>query len=106
MQTIKARKADVLSGADINPPRKRLIARQELRKHPGYHLICFVGIPLIMAVCLLLQLHKFPDSSLSYSLVNAIVSVLFNLSSSALLKALSFLVSLFGFSRSFTSSAS
>ena len=106
MQTITVRKADVLSDADINSPREWLIPRRELRKRAGYHLIGLVGIPLIVAVCLLLQLHKLPDSSLSYSLVNAIVSVLFNLSSSALLKTFSFLISLLGFSRSFTSSAS
>ena len=105
MQTITARRTDVLSDAEINSPREWLIARRELRKRSGYHLICLVGIPLIMAVCLLLQLHKLPDSSLTYSLVNATVSVLFNLSSSALLKAFSFLLSLFGLSRSITSSA-
>ena len=74
-------------------------------KCSGYHLLGLVGVPLIMAVCLLLQLHKLPDSSLSYSLLNAIVSILFNFSSSALLKASSFLVSLVGLSRWVTSSA-
>jgi Bacterial protein of unknown function (DUF899) len=74
-------------------------------KYSGYHLLGLVGVPLIMAVCLLLQLHKLPDSSLSYSLLNAIVSILFNFSSSALLKASSFLVSLGGLSRWVTSSA-
>ena len=74
-------------------------------KCSGYHLLGLVGIPLIVAVCLLLQLHKLPNSSLSYSLLNAIVSILFNFSSSALLKASSFLVSLVGLSRWVTSSA-
>ena len=69
-----------------------------------YHLLGLVGIPLIVAVCLLLQLHKLPNSSLSYSLLNAIVSILFNFSSSALLKAFSFLISVLGFSRWFASS--
>jgi hypothetical protein len=40
-----------------------------------------------MAVYLLLQLHKLPNSSLSYSLLYAVISLLFNFSSSALLKA-------------------
>ena len=74
-------------------------------KCSGYHLLGLVGVPLIVAVCLLLQLHKLPNSSLSYSLLNAIVSILFNFSSSALLKASSFLVSLVGLSRWVTSSA-
>jgi len=106
MQTITVGKEDVLSDTDIISPRKRLIARRDLPMRSGYQLICLVGMTLMVAVCLLLQLHKFPDSSLSYSLLNAIVSVLFNLSSSALLKVFSFLISLFGFSRSFTSGAS
>ena len=99
MQTITMRKADVSSDADIGSPREWLIARDELRRRSGYHLIGLVGIPLMVAVCLLLQLHKLPDSSLSYSLLNAIVSVLFNFTSSALLKAFSFLISLLGFSK-------
>ena len=74
-------------------------------KCSGYHLLGLVGVPLIVAVCLLLQLHKLPNSSLSYSLLNAIISILFNFSSSALLKASSFLVSLVGLSRWVTSSA-
>ena len=45
-------------------------------KCSGYHVLGLVGIPLIVAVCLLLQLHKLPNSSLSYSLLNAIVSLL------------------------------
>ena len=73
-------------------------------KCSGYHLLGLVGVPLIVAVCLLLQLHKLPNSSLSYSLLNAIVSILFNVSSSALLKASSFLVSLVGLSKWVTSS--
>ena len=105
-QTITQRKADVFSGDDTNSPENTLIARSELRKPSGYHLLGLVGIPLIVAVCLLLQLHKLPNTSLSYSLLNALASVLFNLSSSALLKVFSFLISLLGFSRWFTPSAS
>ena len=74
-------------------------------KCSGYHLLGLVGVPLMVAVFLLLQLHKLPNSSLSYSLLNAIISVLFNFTSSALLKAFSFLISLVGLSRWFTSSA-
>jgi hypothetical protein len=59
---------------------------------------------LIVAVFLLLQLHKLPNSSLSYSLLNAIISILFNFTSSALLKVFSFLISLIGLSRWCTSS--
>lgn len=70
----------------------------------GFHLLGLVGVLLIMAVFLLLQLRKLPNSSLSYSLLNAIISVLFNFTSSALLKAFSFLISLVGLSRWFTSS--
>jgi Bacterial protein of unknown function (DUF899) len=71
---------------------------------PGFHLLGLVGVPLIVAVFLLLQLHNLPNSSLSYSLLNAIISVLFNFTSSALLKAFSFLISLVGLSRWFSSS--
>ncbi len=99
MQIITAREADGLSDADVNSPGERLITRSELQKSSGYRLIDLVGIPLIFAMCLLLQLHKLPDSSLNYSLLNAIVSILVNVSSSALLKAFSFLISLLGFSR-------
>jgi hypothetical protein len=56
-------------------------------KHSGYRLMGLVGGPLIMAVYLLLQLQKLPNSSLSYSLLYAVISLLFNFSSSALLKA-------------------
>jgi hypothetical protein len=55
-------------------------------KYSGYRLIGLVGVPLVVAVYLLLQLHKLPNSSLSYSLLYAVISLLFNLSSSALLK--------------------
>jgi hypothetical protein len=54
-------------------------------KQAGYRLLGFAG-PLIMAVYLLLQLQKLPDSSLGYSLLSAIISLLFNFSSSALIK--------------------
>ena len=104
MQIIRVRRADDLAD-DVCLPQDWRIARNELRKRSGYHLIGLVGIPLFVAVCLLLQLHKLPDSSLSYSLLNAIVSLLFNVSSSALVKVLSFLISLLGFSKGLTSSA-
>ena len=106
MQTITVRKADVLSDADINSPTEQLIERRDLRKRSGYHLICLVSIPVLFAVCLLFQLGKPLDSSLSHPLLNAMISILINVSSSALLKAFSFLISLLGLSRSFTSSAS
>lgn len=95
----------VASDGDINSDDKRLTARERLLHHaqesdqlsntpfflkyPGRHLLGLVAMPLIVAMCLLLQLHKLPDSSLSYSLLNAIVCLLFNFSSSALLKAFS-----------------
>jgi hypothetical protein len=54
-------------------------------KQAGFRLVGFAG-PLIAAVYLLLQLQKLPNSSLTYSLLSAIISLLFNFSSSALLK--------------------
>ena len=98
-------RTDVLSGNDFGSQDDRLNCHTDPRKRSGYHLIGFLGISLGLAVCLLLQLHKLPDSSLSYSLLNAIVSLLFNVSSSALVKVLSFLISLLGFSRWTASSA-
>ena len=74
-------------------------------KCSGYHLLGLVGIALIVAICLFLQLHKLPESSLSYSLLNAIVSILFNFSSSALLKVFSVLISLLGLPRGFATGA-
>jgi hypothetical protein len=62
-------------------------------KHSGYRVMGLVGGPLIMAVYLLLQLHKLPNSSLSYSLLYAVISLLFNFSSSALVKAFQLLLS-------------
>lgn len=105
MNTKTLEKPDALSGYDVRSLEGWLIARSELRKRSGYHLIGLVGISLIAAVCLFVQLHKLPESSLSYSLLNAVVSLLFNFSSSALLKASSFLVSLVGLSKWFTPSA-
>ncbi len=104
MSTKALEKTDGLSDYDVRSSEESLIAHSELGKRPAYLLLALVGVPLIVAVCLLLQLHKLPNSSLSYSLLNAIVSLLFNLSSSALLKAFSFLVNLVGFSRWITSS--
>lgn len=71
-------------------------------KHSGYQLISLISVALIVAVYLLLQLNKLPSTSLSYSILNAIISLLFNVSSSALLKMFWFLISLFGLSKSFT----
>ena len=98
MQIIRVRKADDLAD-DVCLTQDWRIVRNELRKRSGYHLIGLIGIPLVVAVCLLLQLHKLPDSSLSYSILNAIVSVLFNFSSSALLKVFPFLFGLLGLSK-------
>src|SRR5436190_21128216 len=103
----KADEKSVFDSAAGTVTQRELLNRHVpfLFKCSGYHLLGLVGVPLIVAVCLLLQLHKLPNSSLSYSLLNAIVSVLFNFSSSALLKASSFLVSLVGLSKWVTSSA-
>ena len=79
--------------------------RPSFLKRSGYHLLGLVGIALIVAICLFLQLHKLPESSLSYSLLSAIVSILFNFSSSALLKVFSVLISLLGLSRGFATGA-
>ena len=116
-------KTDALSDHMIGPRAECLNARQDLlcreKKHveraaqcgtrfvkqSNYRLIGFVGVLLILAVSLCVQLHKLPDTSLSYSLLNAIISLLFNLSSSALLKVFSFLMSLFGLSKCFTPDA-
>jgi len=54
-------------------------------KQAGIRLLGFVG-PLIVAVLLLLQLQHPSNSSVSYSLLSAIISLLFNFSSSALLR--------------------
>jgi hypothetical protein len=102
---IISERLDVSSDNDINSREKRRVGEERLLNHvqerdqlnntpfflkySGHHLLGLVAIPLIVAVCLLLQLHKLPDSSLSYSLLNAIVCLLFNFSSSALLKAFS-----------------
>ena len=70
-------------------------------KHSGYQLIGLVSVALIVAVYLFLQLNKLPNTSLSYSILNAIISLLFNFSSSALVKVFGFLLSLLGLSKSF-----
>jgi hypothetical protein len=93
--------ADVLSKQVVRSSEEWLVGRSELRKRSGYHLIAVVGVLLIVAIYLLMQLDKLPNSSLSYSLLNALISVLFNFSSSALLKAFSFLISLLGLPRAF-----
>ena len=93
--------ADVLSRQGVRPSEERVVGRSELRKRSGYHLIALVGVLLIVAVYLFMQLEKLPTSSLTYSLLNALISVLFNFSSSALLKAFSFLMSLLGLPRAF-----
>ena len=105
MNTKTLEKTEALPGYDDRSSEEWLIVRSDLRRRSGYHLIGLVGVPLIVAMCLLLQLHKLPDSSLSHSLLNAAVSILFNVSSSALIKAFTFLISLLGFSRGLTSSA-
>ena len=105
MSTKALEKTDDWSGYDGRSSGEELIGRSELHKRSACLLVALVGIPLVVAACLLLQLHKLPNSSLSYALLNAIVSLLFNFSSSALLKAFSFLVSLVGLSRWVPSSA-
>jgi hypothetical protein len=105
MNTKTLEKTDALSDRDVRSSGEWLIGRSELCKRSACLLVALVGIPLVVAMCLLLQLHKLPDSSLSYSLLNATVSLLFNFSSSAFLKALSFLTSLVGLSRWAPSSA-
>ena len=105
MNTKALEKSDGLSGYDVRSSEEGLIAHSALRNRSGYLLIALVGVPLMAAVCLLFQLHKLPDSSLSYSLLNAIISLLFNFSSSALLKVFSFLISLLRFAKGFASSA-
>jgi len=97
--------ADVLSKRDVRLSEERVVARSEWRKRSGYHLIALVGIPLIVAVCLLMQLDKLPQSSLSYSLLNCMVSVLFNFTSAALLKVSPFLISVLGLSKWFAPGA-
>jgi len=89
--------ADVLSRQGVRPSEERVVGRSELRKRSGYHLIALVAVLLIVAVYLFMQLEKLP----TYSLLNALISVLFNFSSSALLKAFSFLMSLLGLPRAF-----
>jgi hypothetical protein len=104
-QTIISERTDVSSDNDINSPQERLVVDQRLLNHAqerdqlnntsvflkysGRNLVGLVAIPLIVAVCLVLQLHKLPNSSLSYSVLNAIACLLFNFSSSALFKAFS-----------------
>jgi hypothetical protein len=105
MKTNALEKPIGLSGHELQSSEQYRIGSSEVRKPSGYVLIALVGIPPIAAVYLLLQLQNLPNSSLSYSLLNAIVSVLFNFSSSALLKVFSFLVSLVGLSKGVTSSA-
>lgn len=105
MSTKVLEKTDGLSGYDGRSSGEWLIARSESRKRSGYHLIALVGVPLIVAVCLLMQLDKLSQSSLSYSLLNGMVSVLFNFTSAALLKLSPFLISVLGLSKWFASSA-
>jgi len=73
--------ADALAEAVTRAERSTIFSKQS-----GYRLVCSAGVPLIVAVYLLLQLHKLPNSSLSYSLLYPIISLLFNLSSSAILR--------------------
>lgn len=96
---------EVLSKHDARSSKEWLVAPSELRKRSGYHLIALVGLPLIVAMCLLMQLDKLPQSSLSYSLLNCMVSVLFNFTSAALLKVSPFLISVLGLSKWFASTA-
>jgi hypothetical protein len=72
-----------------------------------FDLAGFIGVLLIIAAYLFLQLDKLPSSSPSYSLLNAggalliIVSLIFNFNLSAfVVEAFWFLISLIGLSRS------
>ena len=71
----------------------------------------FIGVLLIVAAYLLLQLDKLPSSSPRYSLLNAvgalliIFSLIFKFNVSAfIVEAFWFFISLFGLTRSLTSS--
>ena len=74
----------ILEKSSLSSDRETKITLFSLRL--VYRLVGLVGVPLIVAVCLLLQLQKLPNSSLGYSLLYAVISLLFNVSSSALLK--------------------
>src|SRR5215470_11371580 len=76
-----------------------------------FDLAGFIGVLLIVVAYLLLQLDKLPSSSASYSLLNAagalliILSLIFKFNLSAfIVEVFWFLISLFGLSRSLTSS--
>jgi hypothetical protein len=76
-----------------------------------FDLAGFFGVLLIVIAYLLLQLDKLPSSSPSYSLLNAtgalliIFSLIFKFNFSAfIVEAFWFLISLFGLTRSLTSS--
>ena len=72
-----------------------------------FDLAGFIGVLLIVAAYLLLQLDKLPSSSRSYSLLNAagalliIVSLIFKFNLSAfIVESFWFLISLFGLTKS------
>ena len=68
-------------------------------KHSGYRLVGTIGVSLVLAVYLLLQLHQLPSTSLGYSVLNVVISLLVNVSSSAVLKIFSFLIRFFGLAK-------
>lgn len=68
-----------MTSSELSPGRVLMIKS-------GYRLVGLIGVPLVVAVYLLPQLHALPNSSLSYSLLYALISLLFNISSSALLR--------------------
>ena len=70
-------------------------------KLSAVQLIGLIGIALIVAVYLLPQLNKLPNTSFSYSVLSAVISLLVNFSSSALQRIFCFLISVFGLSKSF-----
>ncbi len=70
-------------------------------KRSTFRLLGLIGVPLAAAVYLFLELSHTPHASLNHSLLNAILSLLVNVSSSAILKGFWFLVSLLGASKSF-----
>lgn len=100
-QTEFARSLDPLGADDHSPtlPTGHGVGVSESTMAPGlsrgqrtfmiksaYRLVGLIGVPLVVAVYLLPQLHALPNSSLSYSLLYALISLLFNISSSALLR--------------------
>ena len=69
-----------MTSSELSPGQRTFMIKS------AYRLVGLIGVPLVVAVYLLPQLHALPNSSLSYSLLYALISLLFNISSSALLR--------------------